>query len=140
MKRELEPLQLTGHCYVLLRGNWYHPIAERRFDLVWYPETAMSLFDQHQYRPYVKSVVTECPWIIGLYDHSFVRCVGDDGIWRMPRMQTYGGDVSYITRELLHIRPSIPAMTLDGGRSFKKVIRDYAKYIAKAHKIYKETI
>lgn len=88
--RFLEPIQLNGHCYVLHRGNWIHPITHRRHELLWYPEIAMSLFKQYAYRPYVQSIVTENPWLITLYDREKVRIVYEDGSWQLPQYQTYG--------------------------------------------------
>ncbi len=130
-----EPIQLEGHCYVLLRGNWHHPITDRRFDLVWYPETAMTSFECHSYRPYVKSIVTENAWLIGLYSQHKVRVLAADGSWETPQIQTYAAAHDFITSRILLIQPTIPAMTLDGGRSIKKVIKDYKKRIDRAHKL-----
>ena len=52
---------LEGMCYVLLQIEQVHPIAKMRHDLIWYPERAMTLLDCVQYKPYVKSIVTENP-------------------------------------------------------------------------------
>lgn len=133
MKMEL---QLKGHCYVLKQGNWIHPIAERRHDLLWYPERAMTLHDQYLYRPYVQSIVTENPWLIGLYDRERVMIVEEDGSWRTPPYQTYGASNDMIVTHILGITSSVAGQVLDGGRCFKKAVREYKKRIAKANKLY----
>jgi hypothetical protein len=63
--------------------------------------------------------------------------VDEDGHWRTPNMQTYGGDVHYAAQCLLHIPSSVPAQPLDGGRQWAKVVSEYQKRIDKACKIYK---
>ena len=132
-----DPLQLQGHCYVLLRGCGIHPIAHRRFELLWYPETAMYLVDQYMYRPYVQSIVTESPWLIALYDRERVRVVYEDGSWQCPQYQTYAADVGNTFSHLLELPSHVAAMPLDGGRQFKKVLREYKARIKKAQKLYK---
>jgi hypothetical protein len=133
----IEPIHLNGHCYVLLQGNWIHPIAHQRHDLLWYPERAMTLCDQYRYRPYVQSVVTECAWIIALYDRERVLVVDEDGTWRRPNWQTYAASQSFTLHSILGIPSEVPALPLDGGKMFKKVVREYKKRIDKAAKIYK---
>ncbi len=135
--KELMPLELERHCYVLLQGGWIHPIAHRRHDIIWYPERSMTMFEQLIYRPYVKSVVTESPWIIGLYDRENVFAVDEDGTWRRPNMQTYCASMGWIYHQLLHVRSEVSQVPLDGGRSMKKIIKEYKKRIDKANKLYK---
>jgi hypothetical protein len=137
-----EPIQLTGHCYVLLQGNWIHPIAHRRHELLWYPERAMTLLDRHRYRPYVQSIVTEEAWLIGLYDRDKVRVLYDEegehmGKWVRPDHQTYAASHTNLTLSLLGIRSTIPAMTNDGGKEVQKFIESYKKLVDKAAEIYK---
>lgn len=127
-----EPIKLEGHCYVLLQGDWIHPIAYRRHELLWYPERGMPLFEQVNYRPYVQSVVTECPWIVAMYDYEKVRIVDEDGRWRCPNMQTYCSDASNILHGIMDLRHMIPAQAMDGGEKIKQVIADYAKRVKKA--------
>lgn len=60
---------LEGHCYVLLDGKHEEVtelVMKHRHDIIMYPERAMRLVDLASYRPYVKSVLTESPWIIGM--------------------------------------------------------------------------
>lgn len=112
-------LLYEGICYVLLRTNVFHPIAHRRFDLIWYPETGLRLLDQVAYRPYIQSIVTESAWLIGCYDREDVR-VWRDGDWRCPNHQTYGASVSEITSHILGIRQTISSTPLDGGKEISK--------------------
>lgn len=134
---KLESIHLENHCYVLLQGNWMHPIAHRRHDLIWYPERAMTLLERHTYRPYVKSIVTEDAWLIGCYPRDRVSVVSDDGSWQPADEQTYGASHSNITSFILGIRGTIPAMVMDGGESIQDYIKEYKKYIDKATKLYK---
>lgn len=105
--------------------------------MVWYPERALSFFGQVGYRPYVNSVVTESPWIIGLYDREKVFAVDESGEWRRPNMQTYAASVDWILNQLLEWRHSIPAHPLDGAQGLKKIVREYKKRIDKARKLYR---
>ena len=109
-----------GICYVLIQTNVIHPIAHHRFDLIWYPERGMTLLDQVAYRPYVKSIVTESPWLIGCYDRENIR-VWKEGEWRMSNNQTYGASVDHTTMTLLGIRQTIPSTPLDGGERIQKL-------------------
>lgn len=117
--------ELKKHCYVLpqlIKGP-YHPIAENQHDFLWYPERAMTLYQQVMYRPHVQSIVTESPWLIGCYPSERVRvwepCINE---WVEPPMQTYCGDHSQILYRLLGIPHSTPASPLDGCESMQKVI------------------
>lgn len=134
---EHEPLQLENHCYVLLQGNWIHPIAHRRHELMWYPERALTVLQQHCYRPYVKSVVTECDWIIACYPRERVRVLDEDtGAWVRPFCQTYGASRNSLTLTELGIRSTIPAMVLDGGKEANEFIAKYAERVDKANKLW----
>jgi len=133
----LDIIKTEGHCYVLLCGDWIHPHAPlMREYMLWYPERAMTLFDQYTYRPYVKSIVTENPWLITLYDREKVRIVYDDGSWQLPQYQTYGAGFEHMVHNVLNIPSSVAAMVLDGGKQFKKVVSEYKKRVDKAHKLY----
>ncbi len=120
MNKEIE---LEGVCYVLVQIDDIHPIAHRRHELAWYPERGMTLLDYVQYRPYIKSIVTENPWLISCYDRENVR-VWDSVIgWIRPNHQTYGASVNHITMTILGIRNTIPSTPLDGGESIEKLIK-----------------
>lgn len=135
----MEPLQLEGHCYVLKQGNWVHPHAPiMRDKMVWYPERSKTLHDQYLYRPYVQSIVTENPWLIALYDREKVFVVEENGEWRRPNYQTYAMDVGQCLTHILGIPSSVAALPLDGGRQFKKVVKEYKKRIDKAKKFYQD--
>lgn len=128
---------VDGRCFVLNQGNWIHPHAPQMRDLcLWYPERGMPFFEQVNYRPYVKSIVTESPWLIGLYDREQVFAVDEDGAWRNPNMQTYGASLDWITHQLLHWQCSISAQPLDGGKCLAKEIAEYKQRIDKATKLY----
>lgn len=130
-------LQLENNCYVLLQGNWIHPIAHRRHDLIWYPERAMSLLQRRGYRPYVDSVVTECEWIIAMYPRERVWMVSDhDGRWETPVDQTYGADVSGISSDVFNLHSQMPAIALDGGNRLQEYTDSYRERVLKATLFY----
>ncbi len=126
-QRRKEKIKLEGICYVLLQINKINPIAYKRHDLMWYPERAMTLLQCVQYRPYVKSIVTENPWLIACYDRDSVRLwstkYNKKGEWVSPFDQTYGASVNSIMMGILGIKCTIPAMVLDGGEEIRKYIK-----------------
>ena len=130
-------LQLSGHCYVLLQGDWIHPIAHHQHNLLWYPERWLRMQEQYMYRPYEKSVVTENPWIISLYDRQRVFVVSkDNGKWTNPNYQTFGASLDVISSYVLEIPSSVAAMVLDGGKGYSKFIKEYNRRIKKANKYF----
>ena len=122
-------IEYNNYCYVLLRTEEIHPITERRHDLIWYPETSKKFTDIIKYRPYIKSVVTENPWIISCYDINRVFILGDDGEWRHPRHQTYGLSVDMAIHSIIGINQSIPSTPLDGGEYMDKFILKYEEKV-----------
>ncbi len=113
-------IEFENTCYVLLQINQIHPIAHERHKLIWYPERAMTLVDCVNYRPFVKSVVTENPWIISCYSRENVR-VWDNGKWVWPDVQTLGKSVNGIIMGLLGIRQTIPSAVYGFDRMEKLV-------------------
>lgn len=118
----MKKIEFENTCYVLLQTNKVHPIAYEKHNLVWYPERAMTLLDCVQYIPYVKSIVTENPWIIACYDRDNVRVWDKEHGWIVPNDQTYGASVNKITMCLLGIKQTIPSIALDGGERIRKLI------------------
>jgi len=110
-------------CYVLLQTNSIHPIAHERHNLIWYPERSMTLLDCVQYKPYIKSIVTENCWIISCYDQEHVRIWDKKRNWIRPNDQTYGASINKITMTMLGIRQTIPSIAYDGGKEIKKLIK-----------------
>lgn len=115
-------IKYTDTCYVLLQLEKFHPIAHKRHDLIWYPERGMTLLDCVQYKPYVKSVVTENPWIISCYNRDNTRVWDKKRGWVTPNHQTYGASVNHIMMSILGIRQTIPSNVLDGGDEIKKLV------------------
>lgn len=66
----MRDIELEGKCYVLLQINKIHPISYQRHELLWYPERSMTMIETVQYKPFLKSIVTENPWIISCYDRE----------------------------------------------------------------------
>ena len=124
MDHPKEPYETEGCCYVLVKTSKIHPITYDRFDFVWYPEDGLSLLDAVNYIPYVKSIVTENPWLIATYSKENVRVWDKDRGWVMPSRQTYGASVNHIMMTILGIRNTIPAQAMDGGKSIQKFKED----------------
>lgn len=122
MKDEIE---YFGMCYVLVQidSGKIHPITHVRHNLVWYPERGMPLLHCIKYRPYVKSIVTECPWIISCYSQENVRVWERKLGWIQPKHQTYGASISHILMSVLGIKQTIPSMPLDSGRAIRELIK-----------------
>jgi len=92
--------------------------------MVWYPEDGMSLFDIIQYKPFVRSVVTENPWIISMYKKENVKIWSiEDKKWKTQHRQTYGASVNMIMMTILGISQTIPSEALDGGKEIKEYIK-----------------
>ena len=115
------------NCYVYVQGNEKH--IEKYYELVrlakddkmiLWPESGMRYIDLVSYRPYVKSVITENPWVIAMYSVSNVWILDRDGEWVHPRQQTYAASAYSIENSILHQDCSIPLMSLGGLEEVKK--------------------
>lgn len=127
----MREIEFEGKCYVLLQTGETHPIIHYRHDLLWYPERSMTLVETVQYKPFVKSIVTENPWLISNYDREDVfiweKRVGKWD-WQHPNSQTYGASVNKIMMCTLGIHQTIPSTVLDGGKEIQKMLKklDYS--------------
>lgn len=108
-----------NNCYVYVRdlrnGN---PVGEEfifkhKNYVIMYPEHAMTFTAKTRYIPFIKSVLTEEPFIISCYSREFVWVIDDD-VWRHPDVQTFGASVSIITYDILGYEPSMPLLPLKG--------------------------
>jgi hypothetical protein len=123
---------LEGNCFVYIQGNevdiekYYDVVRLSKDDkLILYPERGKTFVDTVCYRPYVKSVVTENPWIISCYSRENVWIIRE-GKWKHPDRQTYGASVEYITDDILGMSSSLPLIVLsglDGIKEFKEKIK-----------------
>jgi hypothetical protein len=120
-------------CYVLPQTNTHHQITYQRHDLIWYPETGLPLLDVVNYKPFVKSVVTESPWVIACYDYKNVF-IWEDGRWKHPNMQTYGASVSHIMMNIIGYTHTIPALVMDGGECIIKLKKELTESYIKSRK------
>jgi len=112
-----------GMCYVLLKTGSVHPITKFRHDLLWYPETGMSLVQIIKYKRYVQSIITENPWLISCYSKGNVRVWDSEYLeWRMPYIQTYGASIDVIMSSILDIHQTIPSAVLDGGAEINRTL------------------
>ena len=130
---ESENIKEKEQCFVFLQGNdaniehYYDLVRESKNDnLILYPERAMTFADTVDYRRYVKSVVTENPFIISCYSREDVWILQDDE-WIHPDIQTYGASVNLITDDILQFRNTIPTSVLGGGK-FKDKVKKLKNY------------
>ena len=130
---ESENIKEKEQCFVFLQGNdaniehYYDLVRESKNDnLILYPERAMTFADTVDYRRYVKSVVTENPFIISCYSREDVWILQDDE-WIHPDIQTYGASVNLITGNILQFRNTIPTSVLGGGK-FKDKVKKLKNY------------
>ena len=115
------PESLEGNCFVYVQGNeadivkYYElvSLSKKEDSLILYPERAMSLVDTICYRPFVKSIVTENPWIISCYSFDKVWIIRD-GEWRNASNQTFGASVNIIMHNILGVTTTIPLVVLSG--------------------------
>ena len=127
MSRKLNILEcLEGNCFVYVQGNeadiekYYELVGLSKDDkLILYPERANTMVDNICYRPYVKSVVTENPWIISCYSRDSVWMLVD-GEWRNPDQQTYGASVDFIMGDILNYVGTIPIVVKSGVKGIEK--------------------
>jgi len=134
-KFESENIMENEQCFVFLQGNdaneeHYHDLVResKNDNLILYPERAMTFADTVDYRPYVKSVVTENPFIISCYSRENVWILQDDE-WIHPDQQTYGASVSLITSSILQYHNTIPTSVLGDGKFKHKVekLKNYGR-------------
>ena len=130
---ESENIKDKEQCFVFLQGNdaneehYFDLVRESKNDnLILYPERSMTFADTVDYRRYVKSVVTENPFIISCYSREDVWILQDDE-WIHPEQQTYGASVNYITSSILQYHNTIPTSVLGGGR-FKDKVKKLKNY------------
>ena len=133
MAYESENIKESEQCFVFLQGNvaneehYFDLVRESKNDnLILYPERAMTFADTVDYRPYVKSVVTENPFIISCYSREDVWVLQDDD-WVHPDIQTYGASVDFITSDILQYGNTIPTAVLGGGK-FKEKVKKLKNY------------
>ena len=117
---------LEGNCFVYMQGNevdiekYYELVRLSKDDkIILYPEHGRSFTDMVCYRPYVKSVVTENPWVISCYDKRKVWVIRD-GKWGIPNEQTYGCSVNIITSNLFECHNTIPMGVVGGDQEIEK--------------------
>jgi hypothetical protein len=118
--------KLKGNCFVYINGNEvdiekYYELVRLSKDglIILYPERSLTFVDTVCYIPFVKSVITENPWIIATYDRKYVWII-EDNIWVNPEIQTFGSSVNIITDDILKYRRSIPLCILYGKKGIEK--------------------
>jgi predicted kinase len=115
--------------------------ADEKIALVFKPDAKLSISrisndinegvdrSKVHYRPYVKSIVTENPYIISCYSRNDVFVLSNDK-WVNPDIQTYGASVNIITNSILMYNNTIPLLPL-GGASYKdkiKTLKNFRDY------------
>lgn len=124
---------LENNCFVYVQGNeidiekFYELVRLSKCDeLILYPERAMTFVDSVCYRPYVKSVVTENPFVISSYKRDNVWLL-EKGEWVNPSQQTYGASVNLIACSILHNPNTIPMLIVsgvEGIEEYKEKVRN----------------
>lgn len=102
-------------CLVFPQTGTFHEILRQKNNenVIFYPERSMTFYDTVCYRPYVKSVITENPYIISCYSRSDV-VIFKDGVFQFPDRQTYGCSVDILVDECLGYGNSIPLAPIGG--------------------------
>lgn len=124
------PESFEGNCFVYVQGNevdihkYYElvSLSKKEDSLILYPERGMTLADTVCYRPYVKSVITENPWIICCYPREKVWIIRN-GEWRNPSTQTFGASTNVIL-DILGVSSSISLIVLSGKKGIEKFRED----------------
>lgn len=124
---------LEGCCFIYVQGDeanidkYYELVKLSKKDkLILYPERNMTLADTMCYIPYVKSVITENPYIISCYPAEKVFII-IDGEWVGYPHQTYGRSVNIIASDILCEHSSIPLMVLGGKKEIEKFRKNLKK-------------
>jgi len=117
---------LENNCFVYVQGNevdinkYYELVRLSKDDkLILYPERAMTFVDTVCYRPYLKSVVTENPFVISSYNRDNVWLL-EKGEWVNPSQQTYGASVNLITFSILNYNNTIPMVIVHGSKGIEE--------------------
>jgi len=115
-----------ANCFVYMQGNdadiekYYDLVRASKDDkIILYPEHGRSFIDMVCYRQYVKSVVTENPWVISSYDKRKVWIIRN-GEWINPSEQTYGCSTNIITSNILGYDHTIPLAVIGGIEEIEK--------------------
>ena len=130
---KLNDITEDSQCFVFVQGNdiniehFYELVRKSKNDeLILYPERGMTFANTVDYKPYVKPIVTENPYIIACYDSRSVWVLQEDE-WVNPDRQTYGASVNLITTSILQYPNTIPILPY-GGRSFESRIKNMKNY------------
>jgi len=100
---------LKGNCYVLHQGiaDVYKLIGRAKNEMIMWPERSLTMLELRKGIRYERSIVTENPHMIAVYDKRKVW-YWDKGQWKNPMNQTYGGSYSSISIHVLKINSTIP--------------------------------
>lgn len=103
------------NCYVTNpRSNAEYPSELTKDNTLFYPESKMTTFQCFTTsRPRDFHIVTDCPFLVSLYDKKEVFIWKDDK-WANPDFQTYGTSYSIIIDDIFEYGRSIPQAVIDG--------------------------
>lgn len=105
------------NCYVTnpKDGSSYPPELNKD-NTLFYPEAGMTTMDYFKSsRPRDFHIVTDCPFLVGLYDRKEVF-IWRDGKWINPTFQTYGCSYSIIFDDVFGYTNTIPQAVIDGKK------------------------
>jgi len=124
----------NGYCFVYVQGNdtdieKYYDLVRMSKDnlIILYPERSKTFAQRVTYQPYVKSIVTEDPYLICTYDRKKVFIIRD-GEWEKPEIQTYGTSVSFITDDILGMDSSINLRVKGGADEWLNKVKQNIQY------------
>lgn len=125
---------INGCCFVYIQDNekdiekYYDLVRMSKEDLIiLYPERSRTFAQKVTYQPYVKSVVTEDPYIICAYDKKNVFIIRDSK-WINPEYQTFGASVYGITDDILGLQSSINLRIKGGADKWLNDVKQNKQY------------
>lgn len=103
-------LEREGKCFVLHKG-FYNDILRLKDEIILWHENGLSLLEQVCGLRYVKTIITESPYMICMYDRRDVF-IFREGRWVNPDIQTFACSFDFILQDLLLLESSINISTI----------------------------
>jgi hypothetical protein len=102
------------NCYVTNpKDGSVYPSELDKDNTLFYPESGMTTMECFtSSRPRDFHIVTDCPYLVSLYDCKEVF-IWRDGKWVNPDFQTYGCSFSIIIDNIFGYQHSIPQAVID---------------------------
>lgn len=119
-----EDFEKIGKCFVLHKGH-YNDVLKIKDEVILWPENSLSITQQVIGVKYKKSIITESPFMICMYDRRDVF-IFREGKWKIPDFQTFGCSFDIIMSDILFLTSSINASILSNDKceSLKNKIKN----------------